>query len=80
MESVPQQTQSSTSSIITTLRSLRLPIPFSGGIDVAVFDIIASVIALALIAGWFGFPDILVHWLQFLLVLLFIMLLTLTLH
>jgi hypothetical protein len=55
MESVAQ-TQSPSFSIITTLRSLRLPIPFSGGIDVAVFDIVASVIALALIAGWLGFP------------------------
>ncbi len=44
------------SSIITSLRSFRIPIPFSGGIDVAAFDIIASIIAMALIAGWLGFP------------------------
>ncbi len=46
----------STSSIITQLRSFRLPIPFTGGINVAAFDIIASVIAMIIVAGWLGIP------------------------
>lgn len=46
----------SSTSVITQLRSFRFPIPFSGGIDVAAFDVIASILAMMIVAGWLGIP------------------------